>query len=234
VSVIRAAVSARRAGSGGAELKRSVVIRRIVSILALTLSVTALAAIGLNAEVFGGFQRRATDALFPAAPDDPNVAVVGFDTKTINTEGLGYPLPREDVARLIDNLKAAGARVIAFDVIYREEKDGDTAIRDAIDRAGNGRMRGTSPVGSSGLRCMRSLASTALSMGGSSRTWRHGATMMRISSTTEMTATMTSRAAVNSTAMVGCIRCIIARARSCSRHPRRGVPAARREAEAAN
>jgi CHASE2 domain-containing sensor protein len=135
--VIRAAVPVRRAGSGGGELKRRVVVRRIVSILALTLSVTALAAIGLNAEVFGGFQRRATDALFPSAPDDQNIAVVGFDTKTINTEGLGYPLPREDVARLIDNLDAAGARVIAFDVIYREAKDGDAAIRDSIDRAGN-------------------------------------------------------------------------------------------------
>ncbi len=118
------------------------VIRRIVSIVALTVSVTALAAIGLSGEVFGGFQRRATDALFPSAPDDGNVAVVGFDTKTINTQGLGYPLPRAKVAQLIDQLKAAGAKVIAFDVIYRSEKDedertGDAAIRDSIDRAGN-------------------------------------------------------------------------------------------------
>jgi len=113
------------------------VIRRIVSILALTVVVTALAAIGLSAEVFGGFQRRATDALFPSAPDDPNIAVVGFDTKTINTEGLGNPLPRAKVGQLVDNLKAAGARVIAFDVIYRTQQPGDDAFADAINRAGN-------------------------------------------------------------------------------------------------
>ena len=102
--------------------------------------VTGLAAIGLNAQVFAGFQRRATDSLFPSAPDDGDIAVVGFDTKTINTEGLGYPLPRDKVAVLVDNLKAAGARVIAFDVIYRAPSTtpgADAAMRDAIDRAGN-------------------------------------------------------------------------------------------------
>jgi CHASE2 domain-containing sensor protein len=112
-------------------------IRRIFSILALTVSITAIAAVGLNAEVFGGFQRRATDALFPSAPDDGKIAVVGFDTKTINTEGLGNPLPRAKVAQLIDNLKAAGAKVIAFDVIYRTEQPGDDVLEDAVNRAGN-------------------------------------------------------------------------------------------------
>jgi adenylate cyclase len=120
-----------------------VVIRRIVSILALTFSVTALAAVGLNAEVFAGFQRRATDSLFPSAPDDGDIAVVGFDTKTINDKELGgYPLPRAQVAKLVDNLKAAGARVIVFDVIYRNNTvndlaGNDAALRDAINRAGN-------------------------------------------------------------------------------------------------
>jgi adenylate cyclase len=114
-----------------------VVIRRILSILALTISVTALAAIGLNAEVFGGFQRRATDALFPSAPDDPAVAVVGFDTKTINRSDLGNPLPRAKVGQLVDNLKTAGAKVIAFDVIYRTEQPGDDVFAEAINRAGN-------------------------------------------------------------------------------------------------
>ncbi len=99
--------------------------------------VTGLAAIGLNAQVFAGFQRRATDSLFPSAPDDGDIAVVGFDSKTINTKGLGNPLPRDKVAQLIDNLKSAGARVIVFDVIYRNEGDGDDAMRDAINRAGN-------------------------------------------------------------------------------------------------
>jgi adenylate cyclase len=116
------------------------VIRRVLSVVALTLVVTAMAAVGLRAEVFAGFQRRATDSLFPSAPDDPAVAVVGFDRETIDTPGLVYPLPREQIARLIDNLKAGGASVIVFDVIYRlpsEDEADDAAMRDAIDRAGN-------------------------------------------------------------------------------------------------
>ncbi len=93
------------------------VIRRILSILALTVSITAIAAIGLNADVFAGFQRRATDSLFPAAPSDPNVVVVGYDGKTI--QQYGNPLPRTVVADLTNKLSAAGAKVIAFDAIFR-------------------------------------------------------------------------------------------------------------------
>jgi adenylate cyclase len=125
----------RRAGSGGGTLKRRVLVRRIVSILALTLSVTALAAIGLNAQVFGGFQRRATDALFPSAPSDPKIAVVGFDGKSIDE--LGNPVPRATIAELTNKLSAAGAKVIAFDVIYRTEQPGDAEFKQAIDDAGN-------------------------------------------------------------------------------------------------
>jgi adenylate cyclase len=97
--------------------------------------VTALAAIGLNANVFGGFQRRATDALFPAAPSDPRVAVVGFDGKSI--EQLGNPIPRTTIAALTEKLAADGARVIAFDVIYRTTQPDDDAFKQAIDDAGN-------------------------------------------------------------------------------------------------
>ncbi len=110
-------------------------IRRILSIVALTAVVTGLAAVGLSADVFAGFQRRATDALFPAAPSDSHVVVVGFDRKTI--DALGNPLPREQVAELVTQLKADGARVIAFDVIYATEKEGDAALRSTIGDAGN-------------------------------------------------------------------------------------------------
>jgi adenylate cyclase len=112
-----------------------VLIRRIVSIVALTVSVTALAAIGLNAEVFAGFQRRATDSLFPAAPSDRHVVVVGFDAKSISD--LGNPIPRATIADLTNKLAAAGAKVIAFDVIYSNAKDGDPEFKQAIDDAGN-------------------------------------------------------------------------------------------------
>ena len=116
-------------------------IRRIVSIVALTVIVTALAALGLNGNVFAGFQRRATDALLPSAPSDPHVVVVGFDRKTIATPGLGNPLPRDKVAELVDRLKADGARVIGFDVTYSQENQEqvapDALLAKSITNAGN-------------------------------------------------------------------------------------------------
>ena len=109
--------------------------------MALTFAVTGLAAVGLSADVFAGFQRRATDSLFPAAPSDSHVVVVGFDRKTIDTPGLGNPLPREQVAKLVSQLKADGARVIAFDVIYATERPdqvaSDAQLAAAITEAGN-------------------------------------------------------------------------------------------------
>jgi len=116
-------------------------IRRILSILALTTAVTGLAAVGLSADVFAGFQRRATDALSPAAPGDRHVVVVGFDRKTLDTPGLGNPLPRDQVAKLVSNLAADGARVVAFDVTYATEKPdqvaADAQLAQAIDDAGS-------------------------------------------------------------------------------------------------
>lgn len=116
-------------------------VRRLLSVLALTVVVTGLAAIGLNNSVFAGFQRRATDSLFPAAPDSDEVVVVGFDRPTISDPALGNPLPREKVAELIDNLHAMGARTIAFDVVYQTEREdqvaGDQAIAAAIEKSGN-------------------------------------------------------------------------------------------------
>jgi adenylate cyclase len=110
-------------------------IRRVVSIAALTLVVTVLAAVGLSRDVFAGFQRRATDALFLSAPTDRNVTVVGFDRKTIDE--FGNPLPRNTVAQLITQLQADGARVIAFDVIYATAKDDDAELAAAISAAGD-------------------------------------------------------------------------------------------------
>jgi adenylate cyclase len=110
-------------------------IRRVVSIVSLTVAVTILAAIGLNGDVFAGFQRRATDSLFPAAPTDSHVVVVGFDSTSI--KDLGNPIPRATIADLTNKLSAAGARVIAFDVIYTTEQNGDAQFKQAIDAAGN-------------------------------------------------------------------------------------------------
>ena len=116
-------------------MNRRVLVRRLVSILLLTVVVTGVAWIGLSAEVFGGFQRRATDALFPGAPTDKNVVVVGIDRKAINHFQDPLPWPRPRMAELTDQLSEAGAAVIVFDVVFSQGSDdpaGDDAFATAI------------------------------------------------------------------------------------------------------
>jgi adenylate cyclase len=116
-----------------------VLVRRLVSVAVLTFVVTGIAWAGISADLFAGFQRRATDALFPSAPSDPDVVVVGIDRRTIERHGV--PLPRDDVAQLTNALAKAGARVIAYDVIFSsetaEQVAPDTRFAQAIDDAGN-------------------------------------------------------------------------------------------------
>ncbi len=62
--------------------------------------------------MFAGFQRRATDALFPSAPSDARVVVVGIDGKTIVK--YGYPFPRDLYVDLVSKpgrLRRTGDRV---------------------------------------------------------------------------------------------------------------------------
>ena len=99
-------------------MNRRVLIRRLVSILLLTVVVTGIAWVGLSAEVFGGFQRRATDALFPGVPTDDNVVVVGIDRESINQFQDPLPWPRSRMAELTDDPADAGAAVIVFDVVF--------------------------------------------------------------------------------------------------------------------
>jgi adenylate cyclase len=91
----------------------------------------------LSAEVFGGFQRRATDALFPGAPTDQRVVVVGVDRKSINAFHEPLPWPRARMAELTDRLAAAGAAVIVFDFVFSTEKPGDDQFAATASRAGN-------------------------------------------------------------------------------------------------
>jgi adenylate cyclase len=121
-------------------VKRKVLIRRLVSILLLTVVVTGIAWVGLSAEVFGGFQRRATDALFPGAPTDKKVVVVGIDREAINHFQDPLPWPRSRMAELTDRLSQAGAAVIVFDLVFSQASDNaadDQAFAASVQRAGN-------------------------------------------------------------------------------------------------
>jgi len=123
-------------------VKRRLLVRRLVSVGILTVFVILGAWAGLSLGLLSGFQSRATDALFPAAPRDERVVVVGVDRKTINVTQDPLPWSRDKWALLVDQLSAAGASVIVFDVVFATESRGEEAkndvlFADAIARAGN-------------------------------------------------------------------------------------------------
>lgn len=66
-------------------------LRRLVSIALITLVVTGLAIVGSGADAFSGFQRRASDALFPSAKTSPEIVVVGMDDEFVRRYGAFPP-----------------------------------------------------------------------------------------------------------------------------------------------
>jgi adenylate cyclase len=75
------------------------------------------------------------------APQPPptDLLIVGIDEPSFQELGLPWPWPRRFHATLVDRLRAAGARLIIFDVVFADptnEKD-DAEFAAAIRRAGN-------------------------------------------------------------------------------------------------
>ena len=75
-------------------------------------------------------------------PAPPEVVVVNIDQASSRWFGLANEprkWPRSYHARVVDKLVAAGARVIAFDVIFDEprEEEGDRSFAEALRKAGN-------------------------------------------------------------------------------------------------
>ncbi|EAU39718.1 putative adenylate cyclase protein [Fulvimarina pelagi HTCC2506] len=66
-------------------------------------------------------------------PPPETVAVVAIDDETIEAEG-GYPLDRRLMARLVENLRAAGAKAIAIDILFADagEPAEDAALLEAL------------------------------------------------------------------------------------------------------
>ncbi len=93
---------------------------------------------------------RSLDARFAARgiqlpPSLDKIAIVGIDQNSLTRVGQ-WPWPRALHARLTDKLKAAGARVIVFDIDFSDKQrpgangalsDDDRALVDATARAGN-------------------------------------------------------------------------------------------------
>jgi adenylate cyclase len=119
--------------------------RRRIRML-LLIGVAALTtALGLIAYADDWFERTELDTVdlrFNIRGDEKppsDIVVVGVDDDTFSDLGVQWPFPRSMHGKVIDRLKADGAKVIAYDVQFTEQTDPDedNALIDAAANAGN-------------------------------------------------------------------------------------------------
>jgi adenylate cyclase len=113
--------------------------RRGLLLAAATLASLAIAVLLQATGVIASGERATVDARFSVRGSEPtptDVAVVGIDADTFRRTGH-YPFSRTWHAKVIDALRADGAKVIAYDVQFTEPTNprADGALIDAIDRA---------------------------------------------------------------------------------------------------
>jgi adenylate cyclase len=116
--------------------------RRAILLLVAGVVATGLGVLCLATNALRTLDLDAVDARFSirgtrAAPRD--VVMVGLDATSLNALQLRPPLPRSLHAQVIDALRRAGARVIAYDFQFTEPtvaREDDALIR-AVTRAGN-------------------------------------------------------------------------------------------------
>jgi adenylate cyclase len=114
------------------------VARSSLAFAAAALAGAALALAGWAGGLLDGVERASVDARFElrGARPVPALAVVDLDDASIRRLGR-WPLPRTRHARMIDRLRSAGVRAIAYDVQFTEasdDPDADAALYDAIAR----------------------------------------------------------------------------------------------------
>src|SRR6476659_9800275 len=128
---------------------------RVALFLAVGMTTTGLALLaygshliapGSGWDVFGGAELSSIDRRFAIRGEQKppkNIAIVKIDDTTFSELGQRWPFPRSSHARVIRNLKADGAKVIAYDIQFSEftpKRKGileDNAFMDASHAAGN-------------------------------------------------------------------------------------------------
>ena len=113
---------------------------RALLFLGVGLAASALALAALRLHVVQGLELNSADLRFDVrgtqAPPQ-NVVLVQVDDKTLSDLRMRWPYRRTVHARLIDRLRADGAKVIAFDVLFDAPTKDDDALVRAVARAGN-------------------------------------------------------------------------------------------------
>jgi adenylate cyclase len=116
--------------------------RRLFANLALAVAISSLMALALANGYLRPLQLQSGDLLFRLKPDtSPRWTVlVAIDDRSLaelRSRGRFFNWPRDLHANVIDNLKAAGARIIVWDVLFDAPGEGDAALAEAIKSAGN-------------------------------------------------------------------------------------------------
>jgi adenylate cyclase len=94
-------------------------------------------AITILAQPFASIQLWLSDQLFTEETPSQNIVVVGIDDKTLQTYGKWSDWSRRLHAEAVDNLAAAGARTVGFDVLFLDVSSDDAVFAKAIENAGN-------------------------------------------------------------------------------------------------
>ncbi len=128
---------------------------RVALFLAVGMTTTGLALLaygshliapGSGWDVFGGAELSSIDRRFAIRGEQKppkNIVVVKIDDTTFSELGKRWPFTRKVHAQAIKNLKAAGAKVIAYDIQFSEPTEGqagiaqDNAFMDENRAAGN-------------------------------------------------------------------------------------------------
>ncbi len=86
---------------------------------------------------FAFIQLWLSDQLFISEPPSPNIVVVGIDDETLQTFGKWSDWTRDLHALALQNLAAAGAKVIGFDILFADSSPDDALLAEVMQNAGN-------------------------------------------------------------------------------------------------
>jgi adenylate cyclase len=113
-------------------------LRRLTFGLVVGVTVGSLLSLGLWVDLFSSIRTYLTDALYRPRPTTGIVTIVAVDDASLAAYGRStVDWPRSVHAQLIDTLKADGARVIVFDILFADPTSDDPALAAAMKAAGN-------------------------------------------------------------------------------------------------
>jgi adenylate cyclase len=110
----------------------SQVRRRLVATTAIGVVVAAVCAWGFAADRLDGAQNLWEGSLQPGLTDSDAVVIVGIDRASLAAFGA-WPWPRDLQAQLLATIGAGRPKVVLYDVLMDESRDGDDALVEAME-----------------------------------------------------------------------------------------------------